>query len=64
MTDELDARIRLLEAERARPDPPGDPSVVELMRRLIRTLHAAYLTPPDRDLLRSARGTDAAEGGA
>lgn len=46
--DELAARVRALEAERARPDPPGDPTVEELMRRLIGTLHALWKTPPDR----------------
>lgn len=46
--DELSARIRALEAERARPDPPGDPTVEELLTRLIHTIHQAYRTPPDR----------------
>lgn len=47
MNDELSERVRALEAERARPDPPGDPSVEELLARLIGTLHALYKTPPD-----------------
>jgi len=49
MSDELDARVRALEAERARPDPPGDPTVEELMRRLIATIHQAFKTPPDKE---------------
>lgn len=49
MSDELDARVRALEAERARPDPPGDPTVEELMQRLIHTIHQAYKTPPDEE---------------
>jgi hypothetical protein len=48
VSDELDARVRALEAERARPDPPGDPTVEELLTRLIHTIHQAYRTPPDR----------------
>lgn len=48
MSDELDARVRALEAERARPDTPGDPTVAELMQRLIATLHTLWKTPPDR----------------
>lgn len=47
MRDELDARVRLLNAERARPDR-REPTVDELMQRLIGTLHALYRTPPDR----------------
>jgi len=46
--DELAARVRALEAERARPDPPAGPTVEELMQRLIGTLHALWKTPPDR----------------
>lgn len=49
MSDELDARVRALEAERARPDPPGDPTVEELLTRLIGTLHALYKTRPDKE---------------
>lgn len=48
MSDELDARVRALEAERARPDTGEEPTVEELMQRLIGTLHALYKTPPDR----------------
>lgn len=47
MSDELDARVRALDAERARPDPEENPTVEELMQRLIGTLHALYTTPPD-----------------
>lgn len=46
MSDELDARIRALEAERTRPEP-GEPTVQDLLGRLIATLHAAYTTLPD-----------------
>lgn len=49
MSDELDARVRALEAERARPDTGEGPTVEELMRRLIGTLHALYRTPPDKE---------------
>lgn len=45
--DELAARVRALEAERARPDPPTAPTVEELMQRLIGTLAALWKTPPD-----------------
>jgi hypothetical protein len=44
--DELDARIRALEAERGRPDAQPQ-TVAELMQRLIGTLHALWITPPD-----------------
>lgn len=47
MSDELDARVRALEAERARPDTGEGPTVEELMQRLIGTLHALWKTPPD-----------------
>lgn len=47
MSDELDARVRALEAERMRPDPPSGPTVEELLTRLIGTLAALYRTPPD-----------------
>ncbi|MFC9973601.1 hypothetical protein ACFVH6_22170 [Spirillospora sp. NPDC127200] len=47
-TDELDQRVRALNAERLRPDQPH-PTVEDLMQRLIATIHAAYLTRPDRD---------------
>lgn len=47
MIDELDRRVRALEAERARPDPPDGPTVEELMQRLIGTLAALWRTPPD-----------------
>lgn len=36
--DELDDRVRRLDAERMRPDPPGDPTVQELLTRLIATI--------------------------
>lgn len=44
--DELDQHIRRLQAERARPER-REPTVEELLQRLIATLHAAYTTPPD-----------------
>lgn len=44
--DELDGRIRALEAERVRPDAQPA-SVEELLTRLISTLHAAFTDPPD-----------------
>lgn len=44
--DELDQHIRRLQAERARPER-REPTVEELMQRLIGTLHALYTTPPD-----------------
>jgi hypothetical protein len=47
VSDELDARVRALEAERARPDPPSAPTVEELMQRLIGTLAALFRTSPD-----------------
>jgi hypothetical protein len=46
--DELAARVRALEAERALPDPGEGPTVEELLTRLIGTLHALWKTPPDR----------------
>lgn len=49
MIDELDARVRALEAERARPDPPSAPTVEELLTRLIATIHQAFKTPPDKE---------------
>ncbi|MFD0902364.1 hypothetical protein [Actinomadura sediminis] len=49
MTDELDARVRALEAERARPDPGEGPTVEELMQRLIGTLAALWTTRPDKE---------------
>lgn len=52
MSDELDARVRALEAERARPDPGEEPTVEELMQRLIGTLHALWKTPPDKETRR------------
>ncbi|WP_158079328.1 hypothetical protein [Actinomadura sp. CNU-125] len=45
--DELAVRVRDLEAERARPDRK-EPTVEELMQRLIGTLAALYRTTPDR----------------
>lgn len=47
MSDELAERVRALEAERALPDPGEGPTVEELMRRLIGTLHSLWKTPPD-----------------
>lgn len=44
--DDLAERVRALEAERARPDRK-DPTVEELMRRLIGTLAALWRTPAD-----------------
>lgn len=49
MADELDERVRALDAERMRPDPPGDPTVEELLARLIGTIHQAFRTPPDKE---------------
>ncbi|MGV2385392.1 MAG UNVERIFIED_CONTAM: hypothetical protein LOD86_09020 [Thermobifida fusca] len=49
MSDELDARVRALEAERARPDTGEEPTVEELMQRLIGTLHALWKTKPDKE---------------
>ncbi|WUI02080.1 hypothetical protein OHR68_09820 [Spirillospora sp. NBC_00431] len=54
MSDELDARVRALEAERARPDPPGDPTVEELLTRLIGTIHQAFKTSPDEKFRRAS----------
>ena len=48
VSDELTERVRSLEAERARPDPGENPTVEELMQRLIGTLHTLWKTPPDR----------------
>jgi len=48
--DELTARVRALEAERARPEGRhgrGEPTVEDLLRRLIEALHALWKTPPD-----------------
>jgi hypothetical protein len=47
VADELSARVRALEAERARPDPGEGPTVEELLQRLIGTLHNLWKTPPD-----------------
>jgi len=49
VTDELSERVRALEAERARPDPGEEPTVEELLTRLIGTLHALWKTPPDKE---------------
>jgi hypothetical protein len=49
VSDELDERVRALNAERARPDTRGDPTVEELMQRLIGTLAALYRTRPDKE---------------
>ena len=46
--DELDERLRALNAERARTDR-REPTVEELLARLIGTLHALYRTPPDKE---------------
>jgi hypothetical protein len=47
--DEFDERIRALNAERARPEPPKPlpPGVALLLRQLVATLHSLYTTPPD-----------------
>ena len=47
--DELTERVRALEAERARPDPPGGPSVEELLTRLIHVIAIGMKTPPDKE---------------
>lgn len=55
MNDELDARVRALDAERARPargdawprSPAG--SVEVLLGELIAALAGMYRTPPDRE---------------
>ncbi len=50
MPDELDARVRSLAAERARPDSGERAvSIPDLLDGLIRTLHRLYTTPPDDD---------------
>lgn len=49
MSDELDERVRALDAERVRPDPGEGPTVEELLTRLIHTIHQAYKTPPDEE---------------
>jgi hypothetical protein len=43
--DELDQRVRALNAERQRPVAP--PPVAPLMAQLIGALHALYYTSPD-----------------
>lgn len=45
MSDELDARIRSLAAERQRPERVI--ALPDLLTELIGTLHRLYLTPPD-----------------
>ena len=47
MSDELAERVRALDAERARPDR-REPTVEELLTRLIGTIHQVFRTPPDR----------------
>lgn len=49
VADELEDRVRRLDAERMRPDPPGDPTVEELLTRLIGTIHTLWRTPPDKE---------------
>lgn len=41
-------RIRALNAERVRPDR-REPTVEELLLRLIGTLHTLWKTPPDKE---------------
>jgi len=51
--DELDQHIRRLQAERARPEGRhgrGEKTVEELIRELVRVLHALYKTPADKEL--------------
>lgn len=48
MSDELDARVRSLNAERQRPERVVE--LPDLLMELIRTLHALFLTPPDKPL--------------
>lgn len=45
MSDELDARVRSLNAERQRPERVVE--LPDLLDSLIRALHRLYLTPPD-----------------
>lgn len=45
--DELDRRVRALDAERARPDR-RPPTVEELITQLIGALHNLWKTPPDK----------------
>lgn len=45
MSDELDARIRSLNAERQRPERVVE--IPDLLDSLIRALHRLFLTPPD-----------------
>lgn len=45
--DELTERVRALEAERARPDPGENPTVEELLTRLIHVIATGLRTPPD-----------------
>lgn len=44
--DELDARVRSLDAERSRPDAKPQ-TTEELMFRLIGAIYNAFCTPPD-----------------
>jgi hypothetical protein len=61
VSDELAERVRALEAERARPDRPGQ-TTQELLARLVATLAKVFTTPPDDDPLRSVEGRVAAYG--
>lgn len=45
MTDELDTRVRSLNAERQRPERVI--ALPDLLDELIGALHRLYLTPPD-----------------
>ena len=47
MSDELDERVRSLNAERQRPERVV--ALPDLLDSLIRALHRLYLTPPDDD---------------
>ena len=47
--DELDHRVRSLNAERARPSYALESSTALLMRQLIATLVQLYTTPPDEE---------------
>lgn len=47
MADELDERVRALDAERQRPGRQG-PSVEELLTRLIHVIAAGLRMPPDK----------------
>jgi len=61
--DELDARVRSLHAERARPNPEPPSAVEDLLRRLIATVHAAFTTLPDGETDLTTRAGRVAEFG-